>query len=373
MSQKAQDSVRTVVSVDGDKLAEALRRVSPFMADKGRENLEAVYAEADGQTLQLTATDGFRMAHLTINMAFPVGNYLLKAEGVKDFAFRHFNGAQVNIGCFVANTLQMGEVQVELVQTPYIDYPAAVPETFDVEVIVDTKKWIKAIRGSGADIVGIVYSPDGCRMYSQNVQGDTIGCDPLPAQMFSGPELKLAYKAEHFRRALTSCGPTATIQVVDPKKVPEGKANPTLFEAEEYWHLLQPRQGFPREVNMTPQERDALSLMDEAVKSVRSGDVPGKLMVGNGKFYLEIGPHITVTQVLVQEPKLHEGAGHPLVVQSMNCATCGDKEPHVQQPDGSWLCIGCRVRENEQSQNKEGKYSSTLLTNREAVVLQWFY
>jgi hypothetical protein len=301
---KTQGSVREVVEVDGDKLAEALRRVSPFMADKGQENLAAVYAEADGSILQLTATDGHRMAHLTVSLPFPAGNYLLKADGVKDFAFRHFNGAKVNVGCFVANTLQMGDVQVELVQTPYINYPAAVPENFDVEVIVDTKKWIKAIRGSGAEVVGVVYSPDGCRMYSQNKQGETIGCDPLPVQMFAGPEVKLAYKAEQFRRALTSCGATATIQVVDPKKVPEGKANPTLFEAEDYWHILVPVNGFPHEVNLTKQEREALGLMEEAVKSVRTGDVPGKLMVGNGKFYLEIGAHITVTQVLIQEPVL---------------------------------------------------------------------
>lgn len=306
MPGQAQDTVPTVVSVDGDKLAEALRRVSPFMAESGRENLQGVYAESDGSILQLTATDGFRMAHLTVCLPFPVGNYLLKAEGVKDFATRHYNGSQVNIGCFVVDTLQMGDVQVGLVTTPYINYPAAVPEVFDVEVIVDTKKWIKAIRGSGAEVVGVVYSPTGCRMFSQNREGETIGCDPLPFQLFSGPELKLAYKAEHFRRALTSCGPTATIQVVDPKKVPEVKPNPTLLEAEDYWHLLQPVIGFPREVTMTKQEREALTLMDDALKSVRSGEVLGKLMMGNGKFYLEIGTHIIVTQILVQEPKLQE-------------------------------------------------------------------
>lgn len=292
------------VSVDGDKLAEALRRVSPFMADKGRENLQAVYAESDGSILQLTATDGFRMAHLTVILPFPAGNYLLKAEGVKDFAFRHFNGAQVQVEVGQGDELgiiKLGDVRCELVSTPYVNYPAVVPETFDVEAIVDTRKWIKAIRGSGADIVGVVYSESGCRMYSQNIQGETISCDSLPVQMISGPERKVAYKAEHLRRALTSCGPTATIQV------PEGM-KPTLFEAEDYWHILQSRDGFPREVTMTAKDREVLSLMEEVLKSVRTGEVPGKLLIGNGKFYLEIGPQLTVTQVLVQEPKLQEEA-----------------------------------------------------------------
>jgi len=305
----SQETKVASVSVDGDKLAEALRRVSPFMAEKGRENLEAVYAESDGSILQLTATDGFRMAHLTVILPFPVGNYLMKAAGVKDFAFRHFNGAQVQVEVHPEITptyIQMGDVRCELGSTPYVNYPAAVPETFDVEAIVDTKKWIKAIRGSGAEVVGVVYSPDGCRMYSQNKEGETIGCDPLPVQLISGPELKLAYKAEQFRRALTSCGPTATIQVVDPKKVPEGKLNPTLFEAEDYWHILTPVNGFPREVTLTKQEREAFALMEEALKAIRTGDVPGKLMIGGGKFYLELGTHITTTQVIVQEPKLQE-------------------------------------------------------------------
>ncbi len=310
-----QQATQAGVSVDGDKLAEALRRVSPFMAEKGRENLAAVCAESDGQTLQLTASDGFRLAHLTVQLPFPAGNFLLKGDGVKDFAFRHFNGAQVQVETG-EGVIKLGEVTVELVTTPYIDYPGVVPEVFDVEVIVDTKAWIKAIRGSGAEVVGIVYSPDGCRMYSRNHSGETVGCDPLPVQMFSGPEVKISYKAEHFRRALTSCGPTATIQVVDPKKVPEGKPNPTLFEAEDYWHVLQPVAGFPREVVLTNTERDALKWAEEALHSVIVGDVVGKVLSGGGKVYLEIGAHLTMTQVLMQAPLLAEAEPMAQVAKS---------------------------------------------------------
>ncbi|KKL84574.1 hypothetical protein LCGC14_1963440, partial [marine sediment metagenome] len=49
--------------VDGDKLAEALRRVTPFMASEDSPSLACVYAESQGGVLQLTATDGYRMAH----------------------------------------------------------------------------------------------------------------------------------------------------------------------------------------------------------------------------------------------------------------------------------------------------------------------
>jgi hypothetical protein len=294
------------VSVDGDQLAAALRRVSPFAAESGQENLVAVYAESDGTNLQLTACDGFRLAHLTVCLPFPQGNYLMKLAGVKDFAFRHFNGAQVQVEPDQADPpgfINLGEVRCEVVATPYIDYPATIPDTFPVEAIIETKKWIKAIRSHKSDMVGVVYSPDGCKMFSQTDLGEPLGCDELPVQMYSGPEMKVAYKSEHLRRALTSCGPNATIQVSDPLK-------PTLFESADYWHILMPNQGFPKEVVITKPMRDALDLLDEAIKSVRSGDVAGYLLIGGGKFYLEIGTHVKTTQVNLKEPVLDPGAIH---------------------------------------------------------------
>lgn len=50
MPDTAQNTVKTVVSCDGDKLAEALRRVLPFAADSGREDLMGVYVESNGGT-----------------------------------------------------------------------------------------------------------------------------------------------------------------------------------------------------------------------------------------------------------------------------------------------------------------------------------
>ncbi|GAI77268.1 unnamed protein product, partial [marine sediment metagenome] len=219
------------VKVDGDKLAEALRRVTPFMAEKNPPNLACVYAESQGGVLQLTATDGYRMAHLTVPLLFPEGNYLMKGAGAKDFSTRHYNGQEVTVEVGQGDEqglIKMGEVTVELESSPYINYPDAVPEDFDLEAIIDTKAWIKPIRQNKSWIVGVIYSSAGCRMFLQSAEGETVACESLPVQMISGPDKKVAYRAEHFRRALTSCGPSATIQVGDPVKA-------TIFEAEDYW------------------------------------------------------------------------------------------------------------------------------------------
>jgi len=299
--------VMASVKVDGDKLAEALRRVTPFMAETNPPNLACVYAESQGGVLQLTATDGYRMAHLTVPLPFPEGNYLMKGAGCKDFSTRHYNGAEVEVTVGEGDalgTLKLGEVSVDLESSPYVNYPAAVPEDFDLEAIIDTKAWIKPIRQNKPEIVGVVYSSAGCRMYLQSRDGETVACEPLPVQMFSGPDKKVAYHAERFRRALTSCGSSATIQVGDPAKA-------TLLEAEDYWHIIMPVAGFPREVSMSNAEREAIKWAQEALEAVRKGEVPGLILIGGGKFYLELGPMVTQTEIRVQEPKLVEATPEP--------------------------------------------------------------
>ena len=290
--------------VDGDKLAETIRRVTPFMGDGSRPNLACVYAESQDGVLQLTTTDGYRMAHLTVALPFPDGNYLMKGAGVKDFSQRHYNGQEVTVEVGQGDEpglIKMGEVTVELESNPYINYPAAVPENFDLEAIIDTKAWIKPIRQNKPEVVGVVYSSAGCRMYLQSKEGETVACESVPVQMFSGPDKKVSYHGERLRRALTSCGPTATIQVGDP-------ARATLFEAEDYWHIVMPMGGFPREVSMSNAEREAIKWAQEALEAIRKGEVPGIVLIGGGKFYLELSSRVTQTQVLVREPKLAEEA-----------------------------------------------------------------
>ncbi len=80
----------------------------------------------------------------------------------------------------------------------------------------------------------------------------------------------------------------------------------TLFEAEDYWHILMPREGFPREVSLSNAEREAIKWAQEALDAIRKGEVPGLVLIGGGKFYLELSPGLAQTEIRVQEPKLAE-------------------------------------------------------------------
>lgn len=290
--------------VDGDKLAEAFRRVTPFMCGPEKPVLHSVYVEAHGGTLELTTTDGFRMAHLTLEMDFPVGDYVLDGEGVKDFAFRHYSG-QVPVEV-VEKGVKLGEVVVARVEGPYPNYRRLKPEAEETMAIVETRGWIKALRQHHPDVVGVVFSPQGCRMYFQQ-NGETTGREDLPVQMCSGVEMKVAFKGDHLRRALTSCGRSATIKPQQPPGDPLSRPTPTLLEAGHYWHLLMPHAIFPSEVNLSERDREALKWAEDALQAVRKGEVEAKVVMGGGRFYLELG--VKETQIFLETPELAKKEG----------------------------------------------------------------
>jgi len=71
---------------------------------------------------------------------------------------------------------------------------------------------------------------------------------------------------------------------------------------------LVPNSGFPKEVALTTGERDSLKWAQEALEAVRKGEVAGLVLIGGGKFYLELSPGRTETEIRVQEPLLQEPA-----------------------------------------------------------------
>ncbi len=182
-----------MTQLDGDKLAAGLRRVTPFMSENGY--LYSVFAESHGGKLELTTTDGFRMAHLTLpEIAFPEGDSVLDGAGCKDFATRHYNGEQIEV---IQDTkgngsFKLGDVTVPRLNAVYPDYRQVIPTEFETIVDVETKTWVKPIRQNCARTVGVVISEKGCRLYFQSIGGETTAFADVPVQLISGPERKVA-------------------------------------------------------------------------------------------------------------------------------------------------------------------------------------
>lgn len=285
-----------VHKVDGDILAKAVRRVTPFMkADDS--TLHSVFFEADVD-LHITTTDGFRMAHVILTeIDFLKGSFVLNGDDVKSFADRHYNGEEIEVESQKSG-FKLGPVVAKVVQGQYPDYRAAVPQDFDTMVVLERKVWVKAIRQHNeCQKVGVVFNEEGCRLYFQNNAGETVAAEDVPVQMFSGPEQKKAYHLTFLHKALSSCDPSVTIKI--------GGGAGTLFESGEYWHLLAALESFPREVGLTKDERDVLAWAEEALKSVRTGDVGANVFMGGGKFYLElVSEDPKDTQILIKEPIL---------------------------------------------------------------------
>jgi DNA polymerase III sliding clamp (beta) subunit (PCNA family) len=219
----------TSVQVDGDKLAAAFRRVTPFMSESaGHPELCAVYAESTGGNLELTASDGYRIAHLSVTLPFPEGRHLLAAKGCKDFSQRAYQGQMVNV---VADKdfIMVGEVKVECPGLSYFDYPAVLPDDFKTEVLIDPKAWIKAIRKYDKAItVGVDFTSEKTMAYFQNDGKETIGHELMPVQTYLGPAQKVSFNSSRLRRAITFCGDSCNIQIADGK--------PIVLEGNDCWH-----------------------------------------------------------------------------------------------------------------------------------------
>ena len=292
------------VLVDADKLAEGLRRVAPFTG----QGHDWVILEAHGGKVELTTSDGYRIAHLELALDFVEGDWLLEAGPAKDFATTHHQGAKlpveavelaqkVGASLIAVKVLKVGDVVLPLADGKAPDYRKLKPATFETMAIVETRKWIKPLRAHGAreTSVGLVVGQAECRMLFYGYE-ETLAVEQVAAQMVSGPEKRVCLNCEQLRRALTSCGKEATI------KFTANPQEPLLFESEGYWHLLMPKVGeFPREMVFTQAEKEALDLAIETIQEVRRGKVVARVEIGGGRFVLELDPQREKTEIVVRK------------------------------------------------------------------------
>jgi len=272
-------------TVNGDVLAEAMRRIAPFMASNdSRKHLCGIYVEAFPDHTELSALDGFRMGHVTLpGLILTEGCYIVSAAGVKDFSQRHYNGKALPYD-LTDTQLVIDDVELDLVDAEFPNYRALIPDNREeTEVMISPKAWIKAIRAEkDTTYVGLNLTCRGCQMYFENDKEETVSVVEVPVQTFLGKDKKVVVRPEHLRKALTSCHEDCALKVGDPAKA-------IFFEGKDYWHMMMPVQRlFPRELTLTKEQKDLLRMFVESAEAALKGEVYAKVVSGAGAFFVEL-------------------------------------------------------------------------------------
>ena len=109
-------------SVQQLALAEALRKVVPFTAGEKeyRENLKHVWFEAKGGTLEITTSDGYRIAHAILEATWPEGNWLLEGAACKQLSYAYSQG-EVVVEVYDGK-LVVGDREIPVVDSKWVEY-----------------------------------------------------------------------------------------------------------------------------------------------------------------------------------------------------------------------------------------------------------
>ena len=283
-------------------LAEVLRKVVPFTAGQNeyREGLKHVWFEAQGGSLELTTSDGYRIAHASLEASWPDGKWLLDGTACKQLSYAYSRGevaVEVHDGKVV-----VGDREVPVVDTKWVEYRQfydEVQQGMEAMLIVARKTLTKALRESAGSVVGLRISPkEGCKLYvarqdRRDYTMETVGYAVLSTQMATG-DSRAAFDLDKLQKAVRQCGASITVKL-------QGDGKAALIEGTGYWQVLMPLSAFPSEVAFSQPEREALDWVEEMLRSIRRGEVKAEVRLNTGGMAVSWEPQPEKTSITFRE------------------------------------------------------------------------
>lgn len=203
-----------VVTVPAELLAGMIREVAFAAAtDESKPVLTGVLVTIEGDTLTMTAIDGFRMSErketLATSVAEPVRE-VVPARSLQEF--RRAIGAQETVQVYVTGRGQLLlsaddlEMVSQLIGGVYPDYSTIVPDTTKTSVTVNTKQLKRAVRRAlifARDSDNTVRFDADEKTLRLEGQANETGAneEELPAAV-EGPTVKTALNGRYLTEAL---------------------------------------------------------------------------------------------------------------------------------------------------------------------------
>jgi len=236
-------------NISGIELAEALARVIPFVSnEESRPVLQCVKATQKDRKLTLVASDGFRLAMLSLDFEDGEGEALVNASELAGLVPALRKAKRIRLGFQNDGEKLDGKsliLDTELIRYKwqsqdgeYPDYEKVIPSDFVATATFDTKEASKASRS----LTTIWYDDSLKREYRPITLTIGDGKVILEAKEDRGKaeieadtsgEVKTAVSARYLAQALKACGGMVELKASSP-------SSPMMFSVDGYRLLVMP-------------------------------------------------------------------------------------------------------------------------------------
>lgn len=242
------------ITLKSEELVKAIQQVQfAAAADESRPVLTGIYLRAEGNTLIIACTDGYRMAEYRLKLGAEVNEpvkCVIPAKAFSDIV-KSFAPKSDDIELIINSEnnavvvrVEDHEAQLRMIEGEYPDYEAVLPKEFNTEVRVSRSELLRAIRLANVfskDIgnsVKIVASEEGIEAKSQPSESGS-NVSKVNGEV-EGEDIEITFNAKYLLDFLSNIDESELIfKALDPLK-------PGLFniaDNKNYFFLAMPMKA----------------------------------------------------------------------------------------------------------------------------------